>query len=1429
MNIYQTYASREHDKRHLSNTKPLASPFKLRPLLGQFDIFGGHDQTVKQVSQWKSVFPNAAFFAGIDSFFGSIVTVVYKSAATSKLCTMSITKFGCNVFENLILDSSSRFWPACDNLKPEHRDSNVRKALAVTNLKNYNKLWKNKGQVPVTLQWDETNAGNLASQMKVLVGRTPEELGLELLSLGALQDHFISSTVVDVVYNNRNSPEGTKTVDENNKIVTLLGNQVNHLFDPLLEYSHKTLDYDYIPPHDPSLPMLHHNRIVGAILKELLDVQTHCTMDLVCILQDFIIPLRVDVLNASPKSTLGISKINVVFPPTIDEITRVNCIAHDALTKALHYGYMEVFKVLTIMLPYFYSAFVRHQANLSKFHSNYSKFVQHNHQYVFESKDINKGGYTVRGVETVISGSIFELPRMKLIVKRLYENIAKERAADENLANVEDTESDQLTQYYNVIMEIIDSFGYNETDAKMSKQRVFTPTGKLLTELATGWPTELQYGWMDRKVVGILELTNVLNQRSENPVKEVLVIFSDHLLFVEIEEKSNQKSVLLLPEVLMNSLINAKPLPKFSHFPNLRVKFWCDIDNLAVRSYEDGDSHFLSFTTYGTNNFRDKDACNFLNVQNYKVSSGEEPSATCQEAMDLISKAQILSKSVPFHLFKNNDAHLGSYFCAHDQVDYETEESKSPVVILLNMNLENVKEIFTFSKSAYFVYNVVLLNDHTLQLTGYSRQNMDHCEVDEIVSVDEFKGTLKESLYESFEAMFRSSFLSPVLTSSNLNFINYFIDDHKDEPEVIREPVPELKKSSNPINETGIDSYPETTIPDYKNSPDPTEPVTEEKTVKHSAPKRRKSLIHVLLTKMKKPRSPDAIKNTKSKSVLSAQKTIPDTVIPRGRKLVYGKLYTPAPQLRQSSAVSTVIETPSIVKDTPLPISGKQVVDAPVEEEKILPQALILQMKTAIENETTTPEISGLLDPNGGPQNRHVSASSNTSGITGRSLEIKPGFAFPAAGSRPEGHRIREAIQTNRNSEIPRMFPELQGSNELKIVSEMLSDIGEKLQTEKGWEKFTEGIAELVPASVKHLTSNSVAPVRPKKISEHSQKDQIDSQREYESREQDGKTPKRRVFSSQEIAMALENINASGILPEVYEKYKQYEDMPLSVFHDDGEKNWIAYIRDNSSNLQQEIRAMKEEANMDTVDVIDIGASLSMVPPAQQFDSSDATFSSIEYGAFLPDGELESSYNSVVKTSIPDYMVKLPKEDSIQSFNSDFISSFGKRLEEDFHLDSIGPSQEPTFSVDDFEATRTLVNTFSQTETATSEWASVVDDVTEEERPVIEIVEEGDNRVNPVKSTSRALNEPIRSMVTLGTPVISSSDDEYFSSNDFETAIEFYKLKGLDGEDHGTVTSSSSERTLMVNDMLNPKADPLGLRFDSVAYLSDILNGTIKF
>ena len=281
MDIYRRYASREHDKRHF--TQLLASGhIKLRPLSSCFDTPESGEYAAKTIDYWRSVFENAAFFVGADeSLFGPVLTVVYKNPSTDKLCTLSVSKYGCNVYENLILDSSSRFWPACENLPENMRRSNVRRALAVSNLKNYNQLWNNKGLVQVTQHWDETNAGALAASMES-IDLPARDLGEKLLSLGLIQDQTIPSLMVDVVYANPSDPEDSTTAAENNKLVMHLGEQLEQLFDPLLEYSPQAMDIEYKTPENPTKPVLGHNENVQRVIEELLTVQANYTTDRPC-------------------------------------------------------------------------------------------------------------------------------------------------------------------------------------------------------------------------------------------------------------------------------------------------------------------------------------------------------------------------------------------------------------------------------------------------------------------------------------------------------------------------------------------------------------------------------------------------------------------------------------------------------------------------------------------------------------------------------------------------------------------------------------------------------------------------------------------------------------------------------------------------------------------------------------------------------------------------------------------------------------------------------------------------------------------------------------------------------------------------------------------------------------------------------------------
>ncbi|KAF8002620.1 hypothetical protein HF325_003585 [Metschnikowia pulcherrima] len=343
---------------------------------------------------------------------------------------------------------------------------------------------------------------------------------------------------------------------------------------------------------------------IAKVIQELFTVQSNYTHDLVNLLQDFIIPLRVHVLADVSNTTDGAIKVNTVFSPTIDEITRINCILNSTLKVAMNYGYAEVFK-----------------ASITSFHSRFEKFLKHNRAYAFENSDINKSSYTPKRVENAIMGSLFELPKLKLIINRLYDLVASETTKASNFESLDLHAPDNIDECYRTIIETIDSLGCNEPEnvKELRKSRIFTPSGKLLTELATGWPEELQYGWMNRKVLAVHELENTLGDPESG--NEILIIFSDHLLFLDVLQKAGTESSLPLPDVLMNSLVNQKPLPTVANFPKLRVKYWCEVKQLFAKSYASSGGHNLSLTAYGDNCFSLKNSPQGIVSVSYSMRS----------------------------------------------------------------------------------------------------------------------------------------------------------------------------------------------------------------------------------------------------------------------------------------------------------------------------------------------------------------------------------------------------------------------------------------------------------------------------------------------------------------------------------------------------------------------------------------------------------------------------------------------------------------------------------------------------------------------------------------------------------------------------------------------------------------------------------------
>ena len=101
--------------------------------------------------------------------------------------------------------------------------------------------------------------------------------------------------------------------------------------------------------YTPQQTQVPQTKLITSIVNELVTVQTNFTSKLVDLLQNLITPLRANVLD-SPD---GITRVNQVFPPTIDEITRINCILNESLLKAKSINYLEVLRAVANILPYF--------------------------------------------------------------------------------------------------------------------------------------------------------------------------------------------------------------------------------------------------------------------------------------------------------------------------------------------------------------------------------------------------------------------------------------------------------------------------------------------------------------------------------------------------------------------------------------------------------------------------------------------------------------------------------------------------------------------------------------------------------------------------------------------------------------------------------------------------------------------------------------------------------------------------------------------------------------------------------------------------------------------------------------------------------------------------------------------------------------------
>ncbi|KAH3679766.1 hypothetical protein WICMUC_000732 [Wickerhamomyces mucosus] len=593
--------------------------------------------------QWISIFPDSCFFQGFDSKLQTnLIIMIYEDPNVKikkKLSSVIFTSFGEFYFNGLKIDSNSRFFPSCENLNKIDQNSNVKKCLAITILKFYSLINSNKQRLNLNkIELNEIFAGQLASKLKLI--SNPLKFGLKLLDNGYLQLNFINSLIIDVIYDDK-----SELIESNNRLVYLLGKQLDQLFDPMVEYSPESTDLLYTPPtnDNDNDNVNDDDELIKSICNELINVQENITQIQVNFLQKFVIPLRYKCLNN--KIPISIENLNQIFPATLDEIIRINCKYLEALKIALPFGSFEIVKVCGLIIPYFYKPYTRHESTMKQYGLKFFKLVEN-----YLPKD------TKQLYESILRDSNLNLLKIKLILERLI-----------NTKNWNLQKKSLIDYYFSNSINIIDSFGKQNlllNSYNNNNKRIFTPSGKILIEICENWPSILSYGWLNRKIISIEESS------MEKLGNIIIIVFNDYIVFVQIENDNKDNFIPKISDILMNSLINENPI-KFNELPNLKVVKFVKLSEIEIILFDQNKIKIL-FQNQALND--NNLILKFENQDNKKF-------------IELINRAKILGKSTPFHLFKFSKFGLNIYSIAHERGNYLNELIRSKISIFLNIEI----------------------------------------------------------------------------------------------------------------------------------------------------------------------------------------------------------------------------------------------------------------------------------------------------------------------------------------------------------------------------------------------------------------------------------------------------------------------------------------------------------------------------------------------------------------------------------------------------------------------------------------------------------------------------------------------------------------------------------------------------------------------
>ncbi|XBW37735.1 hypothetical protein QEN19_003317 [Hanseniaspora menglaensis] len=725
-----------------------------------FNILQPNSNTLKDSIKFHHIFSNSCIIKSEDDFLlKKFIAIIYNiEKKPNSFCCFIIDKYGSTFHKNLDISEKSKYYEAIHNLPSKHSDLNVSKCLAAAILQKYAYILEkypnfveNKEQLnPITASKAIEKSELIETDNEV----TPLQICLKIQQFSLLNERQISSNFIDVVYD---TDSFIDKMEQNNYLVSFLGEQLEQLFNPLTEYSPEEMEQVYKP--DSSSTHIQETEIVKSIIKELISVQTYFTIDLVKFLTKFIIPLRI-AINKKEINNLSTSKFNAVFPPTIDEVTRINCIFLDALKVSSEYSLKELIKSVYQTIQYFYKAYTRHEAATKNFNTKLTNFLE-----IYNiSKIVDTNFYNFLKIDTIINAPQEKLFKIKLILERL---IKKKENDIDNPIDLE------IKQQYNHILDIIDQFGIEKKDEDHGKesvyqQRVFTPSGKLLTELATNWPAELQYKWLKRKVVGIFDCIN-----EYTGFKNCIVIFSDYIVCLELQEEYDILNNPLLSNILMNSLINEKPLPL--NFPKLNVYSYCKVSDTLITAYG------------GKGQLR----MDLLNKEKPLYLQLINPTDSTEYICELVTKACILCKSSAFHLFKqtyslkksNEDKRFNCYITAHDLKNFKNEKIKSHFAVFLNVS---VTQSILIENGIYYGFFVNNVDDNNVKITILSQdisfeKEFINCKV------EDFNKIILEKLTSDFFIKYYYSLESPLI--KQIISINEFIVDQ------IQEPLTKLKNS----------------------------------------------------------------------------------------------------------------------------------------------------------------------------------------------------------------------------------------------------------------------------------------------------------------------------------------------------------------------------------------------------------------------------------------------------------------------------------------------------------------------------------------------------------------------------------------------------------------------------------------------------------